>query len=405
MKLRPKVCFVTGGELPVPDVKGGAVERLLTMLIEDNEKEQKFEFTILSIEDEEQKALQKKFLHTHFVSLRKPQRLLNSIRWRERRLMEMITHEPYLHLTGINRQINQYLQKHGNEYDLIINECAHSLALKMFAERQGKSRLCRHYHFVEKKIEGFDDIYGSTISVSQFVKNAFMQHSEIPDNQNHVLLNCIDEKRFQKKLSDSEKKELRKSLGLDEDDFVILFCGRIIQIKGIKELVECVIKINEDKVKLLIMGSSNFGDGNRGVYTENVLNTIKNNSEKIKFTGFVPNNQIYKYLQISNVAANPSICEDACPLNIIENIVSGLPQIATISGGMTELGTSETTLFIHKDERLVKELTEAILYLKKNPEKLEQMRQACLNRAPLFYRSQFYNNFSIVVENIIASNG
>ena len=42
-----KILFVTSNLMPVPAVKGGAVETLLQILAEENEKEQKAEFYII----------------------------------------------------------------------------------------------------------------------------------------------------------------------------------------------------------------------------------------------------------------------------------------------------------------------------------------------------------------------
>ena len=47
-----KVALFTAGVLPVPPTKGGAVENLVQMLVEENEIHQSAAFTVLSIHDE-----------------------------------------------------------------------------------------------------------------------------------------------------------------------------------------------------------------------------------------------------------------------------------------------------------------------------------------------------------------
>lgn len=54
-----KICLVVGNTLPVPAVMGGAVEELITMLLDQNEIEQKAEFIIFSRENKRQKGKQK----------------------------------------------------------------------------------------------------------------------------------------------------------------------------------------------------------------------------------------------------------------------------------------------------------------------------------------------------------
>lgn len=48
MEKKLKIAFIISDEgLPVPAVFGGAIETLVTLLIEENEKAQKFEFIIV----------------------------------------------------------------------------------------------------------------------------------------------------------------------------------------------------------------------------------------------------------------------------------------------------------------------------------------------------------------------
>ena len=47
-----KIAIVTRGELPIPNVKGGGVETLITALIKENEKSNN-EMTVFSVYDEE----------------------------------------------------------------------------------------------------------------------------------------------------------------------------------------------------------------------------------------------------------------------------------------------------------------------------------------------------------------
>ena len=52
-----KICLVVGNTLPVPAVMGGAVEELITMLLDQNEIEQKAEFIIFSRENKKAKSI------------------------------------------------------------------------------------------------------------------------------------------------------------------------------------------------------------------------------------------------------------------------------------------------------------------------------------------------------------
>jgi spore coat protein SA len=401
MMKKKRICIVTGAQLPIPDVKGGAVERLVTMLIEDNEIKKDFLFTVVSAYDSLATEEQKKYNYTEFVNLRQPNKIMNSIQWQKKKIAEWFTNKYQIRLLGIYQKIERYLLKNRDNFDLIINECADSLSLSKVAEVIGKDKICRHFHAVEMYNEGFDDVYGSTISISNFVREAFMQHSEIPAKDNYVLLNCIDQRRFLRKASTNEKENLCDGLGINAEDFVVLYCGRIVKEKGVKELIEAVTSINDDNLKLLVVGASDFALGNYGKYVNDVNNLISKNSSKIVFTGFVNNRDLYKYYQIASIVAIPSLCEEGFGLVMAESMISGLPQIATISGGMSEVGTENTTFFVNKDDRIVQELRNAIIFLKSNHGHLEFMKKACEERGLAFYRDSYYSNFKSIINNIL----
>ncbi len=46
--MKPKICIVSSSALPIPAVKGGAVESLVNLLCEDNEIEKKLDITVIT---------------------------------------------------------------------------------------------------------------------------------------------------------------------------------------------------------------------------------------------------------------------------------------------------------------------------------------------------------------------
>lgn len=132
----------------------------------------------------------------------------------------------------------------------------------------------------------------------------------------------VDEKKFAKRLSEKQKRELRKSLGLKESDKVLICVGRLDKnknqgflIKAMKELVE-----TDKKYHLLLVGS----DENKGKYQKLVdkLGVSKN----VHFLGF--REDIISLLQISDVVVSVSKRE-GLPVNLMEAAFLGLPIVAT----------------------------------------------------------------------------
>ena len=59
-----KICFITQCVLPIPTVKGGAVETLVEYFLDENEKKPKYQFTVISASDSDaQKKISKISIH------------------------------------------------------------------------------------------------------------------------------------------------------------------------------------------------------------------------------------------------------------------------------------------------------------------------------------------------------
>src|SRR5690606_41364581 len=55
-------------------------------------------------------------------------------------------------------------------------------------------------------------------------------------------------------ISEKEKKELEKALGIEEQDFVFVFVGLLVGDKGINELVSAFSELRTQNSKLLLVG-------------------------------------------------------------------------------------------------------------------------------------------------------
>src|SRR5690554_6103724 len=145
--------------------------------------------------------------------------------------------------------------------------------------------------------------------------------------------NGIDTSEFDpKKVSEETKKEIRKDLGIKEDDFVFLFVGRVVKDKGINELVQAFINLerNNTNCHLVIVGSY-----------ENDLDPVLpetekqiNNHPKIHAVGYKSN--VIDYYAMADVLTFPSYREGfpnvvmqaaAMQLNCIVSDINGCNEI------------------------------------------------------------------------------
>ena len=65
-----RIAIMNNGTLPIPSVLGGAVETLVQLLVDTNEKEKQMQLEILSIDNvnAREKAKEYRYTHFHFVS-------------------------------------------------------------------------------------------------------------------------------------------------------------------------------------------------------------------------------------------------------------------------------------------------------------------------------------------------
>ncbi|MDI5950740.1 glycosyltransferase family 4 protein [Flavobacterium yafengii] len=146
-------------------------------------------------------------------------------------------------------------------------------------------------------------------------------------------VNGIDKEYFNPELYSSEDKmELRKNLGILENDFVFIFVGRLVRDKGINELIIAFLKLqsNSKKIKLLLVGPF-----------ESDLDPL--NSETIKAiqecntiitVGFQPD--VHPYFAISDALVFPSYRE-GFPNVVLQAGAMGLPCIVTNINGCNEI--------------------------------------------------------------------
>ena len=174
----------------------------------------------------------------------------------------------------------------------------------------------------------------------------------------------VDENKFNFKMTNQEKHELRKSLGLRDNDFVLIEVGelnknknQIMAIEAMKDLV----KIN-NSIKLLLVGV-----GTQEQFYQNKIKeyNLQNNVYILGYRRDIP-----KLMKISNILLSLSYRE-GLPVNVMEAMASGLPIIATDCRGNKDLIVNGENGYIININNM-NELKEKILFLLENKNICEQ---------------------------------
>ena len=384
------VCLIIANALPVPAVKGGAVETLVNNIMDENEIHEKLKITVVSIYDEEAKRISEKYKNSEMIYIKEGK------------------YEGVKDLTF--QQTNQYLNAYVNaidkelenkDFDFIIAEGGFLQDYKIFMNRYPKNKCLAHIHGNYKVDEDVDNIYEYYICISDFVAKHIGDKHPIDDSRIRVLHNGIKIENFSKKLTDFEIGELKNKFNIKNNENIIMFCGRTIERKGIKELIKAFKQIKYiDNTRLLIVGNSNFGEEVKTQYDIELQAEAESIKDKVVFTGFVPNDQLYKFYNIADVAVFPTIDEEPFGLVAIEAMAAGCPLILTNSGAFSEIVKNTSIPLINKGEDLVENLAKAIDKCIENKENRKIVVVEEQNRAKDFSNQIFYENFVKVLEEI-----
>ena len=384
-----KICFISPGILPVPNTLGGAIETLLTNIITENEYYNKSNITIISSYENGAYKISKSYKNTSIKYIKSSKleiKLYNLLYRLIRKVFKKKLNFSSLYYLKSYRILKKY------NYDYIVVEGGDYLELKKIVDYFGKKNIYLHiHHQLIPNIE-LDAIFDNIIGTSNFVNKEWERNSSNKNLHKYVVYNCVNENYFNKKISNNERRTIREKLGFEKDDFIVIYCGRIIKEKGVKELVQAVNLIENKKIKLLIVGSINFALECTDEYLRSIESFVKKSDNKIKFTGYIANEEVFKYYQTADVQVIPSICEEAAGLVSIEGMLSGLPLIVTKSGGLNEYVSDECSIKISKEKNLVVHIKEAIEKLYNDKNMYNNMKLAGLKRSNYFKMNKYYED-------------
>lgn len=386
-----KVAIVLGSQLPVPAVKGGAIETLVTNLVDQNEICKEIEMTVISSYDSQAVAEAAKYASTQFRWIKYT--FINKIVNVFTRLISRISGKCIPHL-GILETI--HILKTGR-FDFIVIEGSIQM-LSAIAERFNSSQILFHLHSATlfSKPELFS-LCKKVIVVSEYLKEQVSIHTGLSDNRTEVLKNCIDLEKYFRIDRQRVRMNLRERFRIKESDLVVSFVGRIDEGKGVRELLRALaITPRSMKYTLMIIGSAGLYFGKTATetaYYKEILALALSLKNNVIFTGFIHNDKIPEMLATADILVVPSTGEEAQGLVVLEGFASGLPVITTDSGGIPENISTDCALMVKRDEYFIENLSLAIQDLLLSRERRLKMGEAGLRHALDYSSSSYYRNF------------
>lgn len=385
------VAVVTSGYLPVPNVLGGAVEALDMMMVRENEKTPNFEFTVFSswAPGVDKIVRDGAFQHTDFRFIKTPMLVKAADRciyWAAKYILrkkKLMSYRYIAQRLWYIRKVAKALSKDDTSgkapFDKVMIENHATLFMTMQkygnAERYADKVYyhlhnevtndfgCKHEIAQVKKVLGVSNYIVETLD--RFLR----EHGEsgLKPEQKAVWRNGVDTSCFGSDEAKHKAKAFRKKYGINDDDIVFLFSGRLTPEKGAEELLEAFTQVaaQVSNAKLVVAGAFFFNSNIKSPFEQKLhdLASQPQIKERIIFTGFVDYNDMPALYEMADVCVLPSIWDDPAPLAVIESLVSGKPLITTRSGGIPEYANDGCAIILERDSQLVEHLTQAMVEL------------------------------------------
>ncbi|MGO4921003.1 glycosyltransferase family 4 protein [Maribacter spongiicola] len=217
----------------------------------------------------------------------------------------------------------------------------HTIAGLPLMEATGKKRLL--LNTVEKITYACaTKVYPNSNGLDEFVKKEKFTKSSKLKVIGEGSSNGVNVSHFNPDLfSDIQKQDLKNSLGIAEDETILIFLGRIVNDKGIHELVDAFVNIASKyaNVTLIVGGTPEKELDPIKPKTEELLHT----HPKIKMAGWIED--VRPYLAISDVMVFPSYRE-GFPNVVMQAGAMGVPVIVSDINGSNEIIISGENGFI-----------------------------------------------------------
>lgn len=220
------------------------------------------------------------------------------------------------------------------------------------------------YNFFLKHTQNKVDLF---VVVSEATKQKLMENAGIPEEKIKVLYNFVDLKKFNPEIIkkyDTDKQ--RAKLGIEKNDFVVGFVGRLVHLKNVDKIIESLPLIIPEipRIKLIVVG-----DGPEKKELQKLVNNLKL-KEYVKFLGF--RTDLPEIISTFDIGILVSDYENLS-MYILELIALNKYVIATNVGGNPEIINNKIGRLIDKPTPHL--ILEAIKELQKTKKKISDFHE------------------------------
>jgi glycosyltransferase involved in cell wall biosynthesis len=175
---------------------------------------------------------------------------------------------------------------------------------------------------------------------------------------------AIDNELYRRKIAPEVQADIRATLNIHPHQKIILSLGRLVADKGLNYLLEAFAHLKETQAVLVFAGTGEAEPQLREMAMQLGV------SEKVRFAGYVPNQEASRYYSISDVFVLPSITtplfKEPWGLVVNEAFNQGVPVIATnavgaAAGGLVRDGENGFIVPERDSKALAKRMQQLLL--------------------------------------------
>ncbi len=278
--------------------------------------------------------------------------------------------------------INELIKKEGMKYDIVVAHDWLSAMGGITVKRETGLPFAFHVHSTEKGrtlgngsgvVSNIELRAGKmadmVVTVSYAMKDELIQLG-FPKEKIQVSYNGVDPQKYNPaNVSNEDIKRIRSKYGINDNEFMILFLGRLVGVKGVDKLIMAMphILMKIPNAKLVIVGVGDLQE-----YLTNLTRTIRL-EQHVKFCfDFIPEEERILHYAACDIAVFPSHYE---PFGIValEAMSMEKPVVVGAAGvsGMREIVIccGEEQCGYHIDPNNPSDIAWGVISALENPEK------------------------------------
>lgn len=175
-----------------------------------------------------------------------------------------------------------------------------------------------------RTISGIDAL----LTVSEAMRQTAIRDFDAWPEKVHTIVNGFNTQVFYPR----DRQEMRKQLHIHIEDRLVIYVGRFVEAKGLRELVEAFasLALTDPKLRLALVGAGVMKDELLGLLNKAGL------SSRCYLPGGMEPEQVARWICASDVLTLPSWSE-GYPNVVVEAVACGRPVVATDVGGTREI--------------------------------------------------------------------